>query len=59
NVERDLQDYDMEIQRLESRRILLEAQRDNLKQYASEVHSLLSPVCEVPDEILQCIFDDC
>ncbi|KAF9070045.1 hypothetical protein BDP27DRAFT_1183015, partial [Rhodocollybia butyracea] len=58
-VERDLQDYDTEIQRLESRRTLLAAQRDNLKQYASEVQSLLSPARKVPDEILQCIFDDC
>ncbi|KAF9017306.1 hypothetical protein BDP27DRAFT_1251526 [Rhodocollybia butyracea] len=59
NIKRDLQDYDMEIQRLESRRILLAAQRENLKQYASEVQSLLSPVRRVPDEILQCIFDYC
>ncbi|KAF9073111.1 hypothetical protein BDP27DRAFT_1190094, partial [Rhodocollybia butyracea] len=59
NIERDLQDYDMEIQRLESRRILLAAQRENLKQYASEVQSLLSPVRRVPDETLRCIFDDC
>ncbi|KAF9069489.1 hypothetical protein BDP27DRAFT_1186687, partial [Rhodocollybia butyracea] len=57
NVQRDLQDYESEIHRLESRSLFLKAQMERLQQYTSQVRSLLSPVRRVPDEILQSIFD--
>ncbi|KAE9400474.1 hypothetical protein BT96DRAFT_1018860 [Gymnopus androsaceus JB14] len=59
NVQRDLEDYESEIHRIESRRIFLDAQRKRLQIYASHVESLVAPIRKIPTEILQRIFDDC
>ncbi|KAF9070496.1 hypothetical protein BDP27DRAFT_1323766 [Rhodocollybia butyracea] len=55
NIQRDLEDYEVEICRLEC----LRQEKERLEQYATQFQSLLSPFRKVPDEILQCIFDDC
>ncbi|KAF9070472.1 hypothetical protein BDP27DRAFT_1419938 [Rhodocollybia butyracea] len=54
NIQRDLEDYKAEIYRLEC----LRPEKERLEQYAIQLRSLLSPFRKVPDEILQCIFDD-
>ncbi|KAF9070471.1 hypothetical protein BDP27DRAFT_1189336, partial [Rhodocollybia butyracea] len=50
----DLEDYEAEIYRLEC----LRREKECLEDYATQFKSLLSPFRKVPDEILQCIFDD-
>ncbi|KAF9077384.1 hypothetical protein BDP27DRAFT_1208991, partial [Rhodocollybia butyracea] len=57
NVERDLETYDAEIVRLETRKLFLASQKARLKTYAAQIQSLLSPVRTIPSEILQRIFD--
>ncbi|KAE9407371.1 hypothetical protein BT96DRAFT_799091, partial [Gymnopus androsaceus JB14] len=37
----------------------LESRRESLRNYTIQLHSLFSPFRQVPDEILQRIFDDC
>ncbi|KAF9077406.1 hypothetical protein BDP27DRAFT_1181295, partial [Rhodocollybia butyracea] len=59
NVERDLETYDAEITRLETRKMFLAFQKERLKSYAAQVQSLLSPVRKLPSEILQRVFDNC
>ncbi|KAF9059701.1 hypothetical protein BDP27DRAFT_1340957 [Rhodocollybia butyracea] len=55
NIQRDLEDYESEIYRLER----LRQEKERLEQYATRLRSLLSPFRKVPDEILRRIFDDC
>lgn len=58
NARQDLEDYDREIQILESRLSMLAPKREYLWKYISQLESLLSPIRKVPDEVLQHIFDD-
>ncbi|KAF9069971.1 hypothetical protein BDP27DRAFT_1420410 [Rhodocollybia butyracea] len=55
NIQRDLEDYEAEIYRLEC----LRREKERLEQYATQLRSLLSPFRKVPDEVLQRIFDEC
>ncbi|KAE9398466.1 hypothetical protein BT96DRAFT_795200, partial [Gymnopus androsaceus JB14] len=52
SVQRELEDCEMQIKALESR-------RQSLRGYMDQLQSLISPCRKVPDEILQRIFDDC
>ncbi|KAE9391374.1 hypothetical protein BT96DRAFT_776239, partial [Gymnopus androsaceus JB14] len=56
---RDLEDYEKELHRLESRRIFVAAQQERLREFMSQTHSLLSPVRKIPDEVLRQVFDAC
>ncbi|KAF9077373.1 hypothetical protein BDP27DRAFT_1312293 [Rhodocollybia butyracea] len=59
NVVRDLDSYEAEIIRLETRKMFLVSQKERLIAYAVQVQSLLSPVRKLPSEILQRVFDMC
>ncbi|KAF9077380.1 hypothetical protein BDP27DRAFT_1190460, partial [Rhodocollybia butyracea] len=59
NVARDLETYDVEIIRLETRKLFLASQKERLKTYAAQIQSLLSPVRKIPPEILHRVFDMC
>ena len=48
--------YDKEIARLQARIVLLETEKQDLVDDLSFVHSLLSPVRRIPQEILQEVF---
>ncbi|KAF9066912.1 hypothetical protein BDP27DRAFT_1423349 [Rhodocollybia butyracea] len=52
NIERDLEDYEAEISRLGQ-------EKERLEHYAAQLWSRNSPLRNVPNEILQHIFDDC
>ncbi|KAF9078263.1 hypothetical protein BDP27DRAFT_1200891, partial [Rhodocollybia butyracea] len=59
NAQRDLDDYDKEIHRLESRRMVLIAQQERTREIMNQVQCLLAPIRKLPDEILGCVFDEC
>ncbi|KAF9069777.1 hypothetical protein BDP27DRAFT_1363117 [Rhodocollybia butyracea] len=59
NARRDLDDYDREIHRLESRRMVLIAEKERTRDIMEHIQSLLVPIRKLPDEILGCIFDEC
>ncbi|KAE9389892.1 hypothetical protein BT96DRAFT_926267 [Gymnopus androsaceus JB14] len=52
SAQQELEDYEMQIKALESR-------RKSLRVYTEQLQSLMSPCRKVPDEILQHIFDYC
>ncbi|KAF9032080.1 hypothetical protein BDP27DRAFT_1436042 [Rhodocollybia butyracea] len=53
DIQRDLEDYEAEIFRLER----LRREKERLEEYATQLRSLLSPVRKVPEELLREIFD--
>ncbi|KAE9395443.1 hypothetical protein BT96DRAFT_146412 [Gymnopus androsaceus JB14] len=55
--EKDLEDYDTEIARLQSQLISVREQRKRLDDYKTQLQWLLSPLREVPNEILFIIFE--
>ncbi|KAF9069770.1 hypothetical protein BDP27DRAFT_1324943 [Rhodocollybia butyracea] len=59
NAQRDLDDYDREIHRLESHRMVLIAEKEHTQEIMKQVQCLLVPIRKIPDEILGCIFDEC
>ncbi|KAF9069771.1 hypothetical protein BDP27DRAFT_1221921, partial [Rhodocollybia butyracea] len=59
NAQRDLDDYDREIHRLESHRMVLIAEQERTREIMKQVQCLLVPIRKLPDEILGCIFDEC
>ncbi|KAE9389895.1 hypothetical protein BT96DRAFT_926270 [Gymnopus androsaceus JB14] len=52
SAQQELEDCEMQIKILESR-------RQSLRNYTDQLQALLSPFRKVPDEILRRIFDDC
>lgn len=59
DAQRDLEDYERELHRLESRRIFVVTQHERLREFMSQAQFLLSPIRKVPDETLRFIFDGC
>ncbi|KAF9078261.1 hypothetical protein BDP27DRAFT_1356928 [Rhodocollybia butyracea] len=59
NAQRDLDDYDKETHRLESRRMVLIAEKERTREIMKQTQCLLAPIRKLPDEILGCIFDEC
>ncbi|KAE9386333.1 hypothetical protein BT96DRAFT_928261 [Gymnopus androsaceus JB14] len=57
DVEKDLEDCDAEIDRLQSRILVLQNQRRLLERYRTHSCSLRSPVRKIPNETVQQIFD--
>ncbi|KAF9032083.1 hypothetical protein BDP27DRAFT_1348742 [Rhodocollybia butyracea] len=53
DIQRDLEDYEAEISRLER----LRQEKERLQEYATQLRYLLSPFRKVPDELLREIFD--
>ncbi|KIK55594.1 hypothetical protein GYMLUDRAFT_839372 [Collybiopsis luxurians FD-317 M1] len=54
---RDLDDYEDELTRLESRIMFIREQKERLEEYKTKLGSLTSPIRKVPNEILDAIFD--
>ncbi|KAF9070785.1 hypothetical protein BDP27DRAFT_1219998, partial [Rhodocollybia butyracea] len=59
NAQRDLDDYDREIHRLESRRMVLIAEQERTRKIMEQVKYLLAPIRKLPGEILGYVFDQC
>ncbi|KAF5371411.1 hypothetical protein D9757_010002 [Collybiopsis confluens] len=57
NIELDEEDCEAEINRLETRALLLATQKERLREYANRVQALISPIRKLPDELLRKIFD--
>ncbi|KAF5390424.1 hypothetical protein D9757_005236 [Collybiopsis confluens] len=57
NAELDLQDYEAEIDRSKARALFLTSQKEGLREYATRVKMLLSPIRRLPDELLSAVFD--
>ncbi|KAE9388736.1 hypothetical protein BT96DRAFT_778739, partial [Gymnopus androsaceus JB14] len=55
--DRDLDDYESEVDRLQSRIVYVEAQKQRLLDYKTKLRSLLSPTRRFPNEILGRIFE--
>ncbi|THU86649.1 hypothetical protein K435DRAFT_683220, partial [Dendrothele bispora CBS 962.96] len=56
DAEKDLDDYDTEIARLETAISVLKYKRERLEDYVAKCRSLLSPIRRLPPEILSLIF---
>ncbi|KAE9393561.1 hypothetical protein BT96DRAFT_803631, partial [Gymnopus androsaceus JB14] len=59
SARQDLEDYDREIQILDSRKKEFIRKQEHLRKYMAQLQALLSPFRKVPDEILRRIFEDC
>ncbi|KIK52700.1 hypothetical protein GYMLUDRAFT_233279, partial [Collybiopsis luxurians FD-317 M1] len=57
SCDRDLEDYDAELVRLQSQMLYLRAQKERLRDYRAKLRSLLSPVRKLPNELLFRIFE--
>ncbi|KAE9403219.1 hypothetical protein BT96DRAFT_917659 [Gymnopus androsaceus JB14] len=57
NVEKDLEDYEAEVHRLQSRLIFIRNQRQRLQKYKSYVSSFKSPIRTMPKETILLIFE--
>ncbi|KIK63404.1 hypothetical protein GYMLUDRAFT_106225, partial [Collybiopsis luxurians FD-317 M1] len=59
NVERDQEDYETEICRLEARVLFFATQQERLREYSAQIKALTSPIRKLPNELLGRIFDEC
>ncbi|KAE9408432.1 hypothetical protein BT96DRAFT_698741 [Gymnopus androsaceus JB14] len=57
SCDRDLEDAENEVMRLQSEIIYIQEQQKRLRDYRMKVHSLSSPTREIPNEVLASIFD--
>ncbi|KIK52728.1 hypothetical protein GYMLUDRAFT_233298 [Collybiopsis luxurians FD-317 M1] len=55
--DRDLEDYESEIARLQTQLVYVEAQRERLRDYRTKLRSLRSPIRRIPNEVLSRIFE--
>ncbi|KAE9406613.1 hypothetical protein BT96DRAFT_810715, partial [Gymnopus androsaceus JB14] len=55
--DRDYEDYELEVARLESQILYIRQQQKQLKRHKKTLRSLCSPIRKLPNEILRLIFD--
>ncbi|KAE9384298.1 hypothetical protein BT96DRAFT_793957, partial [Gymnopus androsaceus JB14] len=55
--DRDLEDSEREVMRLQSQIMFIQEQQKRLRAYKTKIHSLSSPIRKIPNEILASIFD--